>query len=264
MYNVATIYRFKTPFLDVKKEINSIWKIITCSEEYIKSEWLDYKTYLKKNDSIQVLSIDIKNFWKIVFSFLIWEELLKEKFYPVFTMDIYFYEKVLDSNKKGVVNFLTNIFECFDGVNEREYLIEIDKSIYYKKWFLWKKIYPKYDFQDIATLSKDFKQKEGIKLLSDFLKKYNNWFVLNMYTADEYHKVNGYLLYFLYLLFIMHKVLYWIDSNLNLIESIETEKSEYKWHLLLQKKKLKVLWDVTKKTYEKYLLFLEKFLGLFE
>jgi len=264
MHNIATIYRFKTPFLDIKEEINAIQKIINCSEEYVKSEWLEYQVYLKKSDEIQSFVIDIKEIGKLVFVFLIWEKLLKEKFYPIFTMDICFYELFLNSHKKEVVNFLTNIFECFDGVNEKEYLIEIDKNIYYTNWFLWKKIYPKYDFQDIDVLSKNFTEKKGIKILSDFLQKYNNWFVLNMYTADEYHKVNGYLLYFLYLLFIMHKILYWINENFNLLENMDSHKIEYKWNLLLQKERLKILWNATKKTYEKYLLFLDKFLGLFE
>jgi len=264
MQNVATVYRFKTPFLNVDHEIIKVKEIIECTINYIKLEWLEYSTSLRKSNELQIFIIEIKNIWKFVFTFLTWKRLLEERFYPIFTMDIYFNENFLVSHKKWVVIFLTNVFECFDSVNEKEYLIEIDKNIYYKNWFLWKKVYPKYDFQDIDILSKNFKQEEGIKILSNFLKKYNTWFVLNMYTANEYHKVNGYLLYFLYLLFTMYKILNWVDNSLNLIKNIDSDITEYKWHLLLQKKRLKILWNITKQTYEKYLLFLENFLGLFD
>jgi len=86
MQNVATVYRFKTPFLDVGQEISKVKEIIECTINYIKSEWLEYNTYLKKTNELQVFVIEIKNIWKLIFAYLVWAKLLKEKFYPIFTM----------------------------------------------------------------------------------------------------------------------------------------------------------------------------------
>lgn len=263
MHNIATVYRFKTPLLDVKDELNKIEQVIKYSLDYIKSENLQYKIENNKTKNFQTITIKLWDFAWLVFSFVIDDKILLEKvFYPIFTMDLYFNLNTLNNNKQHIVDFLTNLFEWFDGVNEKEYLIDIDKNIYYKKWFLWKKVYPYYDFQELEQVWKLFGKGKWVEILTDFIKKYQKWFVLNMKTADEYHKVDWYLLYMFYLLYVMYQTLHWVDKNIDFIDNFDAWN--YKGHLLLQKKRLENLWETTEQVYTKYLSFLENFLELFE
>ena len=259
MHNIATIYRFKTPLLDVNDENKKLKEIFWNIENYLQSEGLKLVSkYIKWNTyNFKVLWFD--NIWKIIFSSL---KKTDNIVLPIFKMDIFFNVDFYINHKKEITDFLTNIFECFDGVNEKEYLIDIDKSIYYKNWFFWKKAYPYYDFQDLDSIDKIFKSKWWVQILEDFIKKYHNWFVLNMKTSKEYHQVNAYLLYLFYLLYTLYQNIYWIKKNLDFID--KSSDNMYAGHIKLQKERLKVLWWDTIKIYEKYLSFLIKFIELFE
>ena len=257
MQNIATIYRFKTPFLNLNKEVEKIKKIVDCMINYLEYEWFKYS--LKKQEVNNYLNflIDVEEF--VVLDFKVITNSFNDDFYlPIFQLDISW--KI--QNKRDLVIFLTNIFECFDGVNEEEYLVDISDDIYYKNWFFSKKVYPHYDFQNINKVYKQFKKDDGVKVLEEFLKKYYDGFVLNMDTKKEYHKVNSYLIFFMYLLSTMQKVLFKLDENRRLLEN--TEWNMYVGHLELQKKRLEMLWENTKQAYDKHYQFLRNFLELFE
>jgi len=258
--NIVTIYRFKTPFLDLNWEINKIRHIVDCIISYLKSEEIVFSTTKTEKDNYLIFFIKIDNLAELKFKII--KEFSKDKFFfPIFQLDVL---GKTNDNKKIVI-FLTNIFECFDGVNEEEYLIEISDSVYYKVWLFWKRIYPHYDFQNIDDVYKQFKKDDGVKVLQNFLKKYHHWFVLNLETKDEYHKVNSYLMFFMYLLYLMHNILFKVNENITLIDQTKkkTNWNLYLWALELQKKRLSILWNNLEELYPKYVKFLKEFLGLF-
>ena len=261
MHNIVTVYRFNTPLLEKEKETEKLLMAVECMINYLKNEALRVEIGKKKtNGKLQeIIDFGVGYF---VLNFNSFKDKEKSIIFPIFKFDIYLNRDFISKNRKNVVYFLTNIFECFDGVNEKEYLIDIDENIYYKKNFFSRKQYPAYDFQNISSIYKTFKKNNGSQLLENFIKKYRNGFVLNMETAEEYHKVNAYLLFFIYLLYVMHHILYKVDENLDFLDNVEA--GEYAGHIKLQKERLKLLGGDTKRVYEKHLVFLKNFLELFE
>ena len=259
--NVASIYRFITPLLDVSQETEKIKQIFDCIKRFLKSQWLKVNISKTRNNGLfvkidaEILSINFSIFD------LKWDEKL---YLPLFKMDIFVDDKFFYKNRKKFVEFLTSLFECFDWINEKEYLIEMNQEVYYKNWLLGEKHYPYYDFQDIEKLYKDFKTQDGVGLLENFLKKYHNWFKLNLQTADEYHKVNGFLIFLMYLIYLMHMVLYGVKDNLQVLDDLQSKNIEYKANLDLQRKRLNILWNNLNEVYPRYLKFLKEFLRLFE
>jgi len=132
MHNIATIYRFKTPLLNVKDEMKQLEIVSWHVENYLKSEGLEVFLKNIKWNTYNFKVLWFNNLWKIIFSSL---KKTDNIVLPILKMDIYFNVDFYITQKKEITDFLTNIFECFGGINEKEYLIDIDKSIYYKKWF---------------------------------------------------------------------------------------------------------------------------------
>ncbi len=74
--------------------------------------------------------LDLENkLWKIEFFYLI--NNITEYYLPVFKLNIHLSTRFLENNqvKRKTTLFLTNVFECFDWLNEREFLIDIDNTI---------------------------------------------------------------------------------------------------------------------------------------
>ena len=67
MHNIATIYRFKTPLLDVNDENKKLKEIFWNIENYLQSEGLKLVSkYIEWNTyNFKVLWFD--NIWKIIF-----------------------------------------------------------------------------------------------------------------------------------------------------------------------------------------------------
>ena len=131
MHNIATVYRFNTPFLDLESEKKNLVSVIRKIRKCLKQEQI---SFVKDDEEILNYHKIILNFednlWKIELFYLIWEV---EKYYlPVFKLNIYLSLKFLANNetKRKTTLFLTNIFECFDWLNEREFLIDLDNTIY--------------------------------------------------------------------------------------------------------------------------------------
>jgi len=211
-------------------------------EKSLVLDWIKFeKTTEKQNKYFKITLIFTEDVGKID---------KDEYFLPIFKMDIYLNQKFLLNNitKKRAVLFLSNIYECFDGLSEKEYLIDFDRNVYYKNWFFSRRKYPSYDFRDLEYIRKKFESKNWIKLLENF--------ILNL-------QINFYwiLLYFIYLVYIMY---------LNIIKTNKTVKEledlwnniENNWHIQLMKQRLKTIDDLNLVTYKNYKEKLEIFFNL--
>ena len=130
MHNISTIYRFYTPFLDIDNEKNNLTWVMKKIEKSLIFDWIKFERKTEKLDKYYKISLDFKeNMWKIDFYYI---KSLKEEqyFLPIFKMDIYLNKKFLLNNvtKKRAISFLNNIYECFDWLTEKEYLIDLDNN----------------------------------------------------------------------------------------------------------------------------------------
>lgn len=264
MHNISTVYRYYTPFLDIEEEKNNLLGVLKKIEKSLIFDWVKFNKKTENKEKYFKITLEFEeNMGKIDFYYL--SRLLKEQYFlPIFKMDIYLSEKFLLNNitKKRAIAFLTNIFECFDWLNEKEYLIDLDRNLYYKEWFFSRKKYPSYDFRDLEDIRNKFESKNWVELLENFIFALQKWdFILTRENSKKYHSFYGILLYFLYLVYIMH---------LNIIKTSKTVREledlwstiENNWHLLLMKNRLKVVDELNLKTYKNYKEKLEIFFNL--
>jgi len=264
MHNISTIYRFYTPFLDVENEKKNLGGVLKKIEKSLVLDWIKFeKTTEKQNKYFKITLIFTEDVGKIDIYYIKWLE-KDEYFLPIFKMDIYLNQKFLLNNitKKRAVLFLSNIYECFDGLSEKEYLIDFDRNVYYKNWFFSRRKYPSYDFRDLEYIRKKFESKNWIKLLENFILNLQRWdFVLTRENSNKYFNFYWILLYFIYLVYIMY---------LNIIKTNKTVKEledlwnniENNWHIQLMKQRLKTIDDLNLVTYKNYKEKLEIFFNL--
>ena len=265
MLNISTIYRFNTPFLDIEKEKNGLLTVIKKIEKSIEfdgivfnklsnKEWNYYKIVLDFNESL----------WKIELFYI---SEIKTTIYhlPVFKLNIFLNKKFLLTNdsKKKAIKFLNNIFECFDWLNEKEYLIDINNNLYYKSWLISLKKRASYDFSNLEKIKDDFESKNWMELLKIFIIKFRDKsFVLTKNNADQYHKLHWILLYFIYLVFLISQTLERTNITQTNLNSVEVEWI-YEWQISLMKKRLNYVDEVNRDTFERYKNRLELFFKLF-
>ncbi len=264
MHNIATIYRFKTPFLDLEKEKKNLSSVLKKIEKSVEFDWINFDKKIKEVWKYYEIILKFKeNLWEIKFYYL--RENSLEYFFPIFKLDIFLNAKFLKDNnsKKNWVKFLNNIFECFDWLTEKEFLIDLNNDFYYKTSFWWTKKYPNYDFSDIEIIEKNFGIKKWEELLKDFIVKYKNrTFVLTRKNSKYYHELHSIILYFIYLVFLMYQ---------NIEKNIQTQKQlknmwnsgVYEGHIELMKKRLNYVDDLSLVTFKKYKQRLEIFFKLF-
>lgn len=265
MYNLATIYRFNTPFLDLKSEKNNIKSVLKKIVNVIEFNWMDFKRENKREwNYYKVKLIFNDNLWRIELFYI---NKIENNIYhlPIFKLNIYLNRKYLlnNSNKEKAVNFLNNIFECYDWLNEKEFLIDIDNSLYYYKWLFSWKIYPNYDFSDIEKTRNFFESKNWIKLVEDFIKKFSNsTFELTYKKSNYYHTLHGIFLYFIYLVFLMYQN---IENINNAKDGLNNDIPDwvFEWERSLMKKRLLYVEELHYNTFEKYKARLELFFKLF-
>lgn len=70
MHNVATIYRFKTPLLDVKNKMGQLKIIFKHVENYLNSEDLKVFSEDVKWNTYNFKILNFGNLWKVIFSSL--------------------------------------------------------------------------------------------------------------------------------------------------------------------------------------------------
>ena len=264
MHNTSTIYRFYTPFLDVEKEKNNLTGVMKKIEKSLIFDWIKFERKTKKLEKYFKISLDF--FWKVwkIDFYYIKSLNKKEYFLPIFKCNIYLDNKFFLNTftKKKIVLFLNNIFECFDWLNEKEYLIDLDNTIYYKTWFFSSKKYPNHDFRNLDDIRKKFENKWWIKLLEDFIINLQNWdFILTKDNSKKYHTFYWMLLYFLYLVYIMHLNIIKTSKTVKELEDL-WDKIQNNWHIQLMKQRLKIVDDLNLVTYKNYKQKLEIFFNL--
>jgi len=264
MHNISTIYRFYTPFLDIDNEKNNLTWVMKKVEKSLIFDWVNFNKKTEKLDKYYKISLNFnENMWKIDFYYI--QSLEEEQYFlPIFKMDIYLNKKFLLNNetKKRAVLFLNNIYECFDWLTEKEYLIDLDNSLFYKSWFFSPKKYSNYDFRNLEEIRKRFESKWWVKLLENFIINLQNWdFILTRENSDKYHSFYWMLLYFLYLVYIMHLNIIKTSKTVKELEDL-WNKLENNWHIILMKDRLQIVDNLNLVTYKNYKEKLEIFFNL--
>jgi hypothetical protein len=234
-------------------------------EKSIKFDGINFKKKsIKEWNFHKIVLFFDKNLWKIEFYYI--SDIDEKKYYlPVFKLNIFLNEDFLLSNtsKEKAIKFLNNIFECFDWLNEKEYLIDIDRDLYFEKWFFKTKRRPNYDFSNIDDIKDDFESKNWMQILKDFIIKFQDKkYILTRQNANEYHKLHWILLYFIYLVFLVYQT----------IEETEKAKKElllvdvewiYEWQVDLMNERLNYVDELNRDTFERYKRRLELFFKMF-
>lgn len=267
MHNVATIYRFNTPFLDLRKEKEGLLSVIRKIEKSVEFDWIQFDKIINKDWNYYIVKLKFtQNLWEICFYYIkdVWKKIYH---LPIFKLNIFINNSFLvdNSSKTKAVKFLNNIFECFDWLNEKEYLIDLDNTFYYKSWLFFTKKYPSHDFSDIEKIRENFEWKDWMNLLKQFIVKYKNKnFILTRENSNEYHKLHWILLYFIYLVFIMSQNIEKIDIvKANIKSNNNNNEWIYESHVDLMKKRLNYVDDLNKAIFEKYKNRLELFFKMF-
>lgn len=265
MHNIATIYRFNTPFLDISKERDSLVSVIKKIEKSIEFDWMKFKKIKKQEWNYFKITLKFEeDLWKIEF-FYISKVALNIYHLPIFKLNIFLAEKFLLTNesKQKTVKFLNNIFECFDWLSEKEFLIDLDNSLYYKKSWMWFKYGPNYDFSDIEVIRESFEAGNWIKQMEDFIKKFSNSEFILTYSKSEYfHKLHGIFLYFIYLVFLMYQNLEKTSKAKKELETVISEEI-YEIQAWLMKERLAFVEKIHLNTFNQYKKKLELFFNLF-
>lgn len=265
MHNIATIYRFNTPFLNVENEKNNLISVIKKIEKSIEFDWINIDKVIKNEWNYYNIILSLgDNLWKIEFFYI--SKVIHNNYYlPVFKVNIFLNDKFLFSNelKEKAVKFLNNIFECFDWLNEKEFLIDLNDELYYTKWLFKTKTYLYYDFSNIEIIRTNFENEEWMVLLEQFILRYTDKnYVLTKENSEEYHKIHWIMLYFIYLVFLMYQN---IESTTNAKKELEnTISSEiFEWQIELVKNRLLYVDLQQKNTFEQYNNRLELFFKMF-
>lgn len=261
MQNISTLYRFNTPFLDIEKEKNSLIGVKNKIASFIrKFESIQYEE--TKTDIWEYIKISFlfeNNFGCIDFYYI--KKFTNNYYMPIFKMDIFLWTKVIENQMKIVVGFLTNVYECFDWLTEKEYLIDLNNSICYKNGFFWK-VYPIHQFSDLCIIQKQFEKQKWTKLFEEFLIKFaDKKFILNMNNSWEYHKLHAIMLYYIYLVHIMYKNI--VDSTKQLQKLENIEFCEMQEHKELVEQRLAHVNNLSVVNFNEYYKKLEVFFSLF-
>lgn len=251
--NAATVYRFYTPLFDFDKERNLLFSIFKKVEKSLEYDWVIYEKQV----------FDESGYKNIVYKFEddLWEITIKyiSNFYynyykPIFILDIklhnYFF--ILKYGKEGCVKFLNNIFECFDWLNEKEFLIDINNKFNFKKSFFSRRVFPSHNFYTISNLS----TKNIIKELEKIIwEKSKNVFILTNENSEDYHRVNKNLVYYCYIIYLMYLSI----NEANKILSVKSDNS----YIDLYKKRLKYINNLNLSHFDNYNDKLTMFFNLF-
>lgn len=265
MHNIVTIYRFNTPFLDIVNEKKWLIWVITKIENAVEFDWIKVLKNLIKEWNYYKLELNFENLnWKIEFYYI--SRITKNAYHlPIFKLNVFFDEKLLNTNKnrERIVKFLNNIFECFDWLKEREFLIDMDKTICYKRWFFSSSISPYYNFSDIDEIKQLFESQDWMAKIEEFIKIFsNNEFVLSHSKSQYFYKLHWIFLYFIYLVFLMYQNLENTAKAKKDLENVIVDWI-YEWQIELMKKRLSYVEEQSEDIFNKYKNRLELFFKLF-
>lgn len=265
MLNIASIYRFNTPFLDLLKEKVALISVIKKIEKSVNFDWLRYHSETKVVWNYNHLSLILEdNLWSIDFYYII--DISSNIYHlPIFKLDITLNSDfLLDNNhRKWAVKFLNNIFECFDWLTEREFLIDINNTLYYTTGIFKTKIYPSYDFSDIENIRESFESIDWIKVIEDFITKFSDsTFELSIEKSDYYYKLHSIFIYFIYLVYVMYENMEKTDEiQIELEQKFDDELFEAQKEMM--KHRLVYVENLHNNTFEQYKNRLELFFKMF-
>lgn len=261
MQNISTIYRFNTPFLDIISEKNSLISIKNKIKKFMENfEWIslieekeDLWEYIKFNLKTKNGLIKIKLFYL--------KEFIWNYYMPIFKMDIFVDRAKF--NNKILVWFLLNVFECFDWLDEKDYLIDLDKTIYYKKW-IFLKFFPEHSFSDLNEIKTEFEENKWNEILESFIIKFSwNNYLLSRRNSQEFYKIYSIILYYIYLVYILYQNIYDSKKQLDYLETVELGV-DWNSHKLLIEKRLKYVNDLSITNFKNYYEKLEVFFNMFK
>lgn len=265
MYNIATIYRFNTPFLDLSTEKDKLFSVIKKIKKSIEFDWIWYTKTTTEQWLYYKVSYNLKNnLWNIDL-FYISDLNLNRYHLPIFKLNIFLNKSFLLTNnsKKKTVKFLNNIFECFDWLNEKEFLIDLDSTLYYKESIFSSKSRPSYDFSDIEKIRKNFENQDWIKKVEEFIKKFSNSdFILTYAKSDYFHKLHSIFLYYIYLVFLMYQNM---EKTTNAKRELDNAVTSwvYEEQIDLMKKRLLYVEEQHQNAFNAYKNRLELFFKMF-
>ncbi len=274
MQNIATIYRFKTPFLDIRSERRGLLLILENIKKVIKFNGMYFQETRKDVwDYIKISLVFQDGLWKITFYYIKTIDLYEGKdpsyFLPIFKMDIYIHDNFLTTNelKKKGVNFITWVFESFDWVNEKEFLLDLHSEFYFIKWFFRNKTYPHNDFSNISVIQKKFEKNKWMTLLEWFISQFSDsHFVLTKENSKYYHQIHSIMLYFIFLVYIIYQNLEKSTKARNILEeyvSSNNEEKQYDQHTQFMEKRLHFVDDLNYSNFKQYREKLNGFFKLF-
>ncbi len=265
MLNIASIYRFNTPFLDLWKEKMALISVIKKIEKSVQFDWLRFQSETRDVWNYNHLSFILEDsLWSINFYYII-DTQTNQYHLPIFKLDIIINEIFLVDNehRQGAVKFLNNIFECFDGLTEKEFLIDINNSLYYTTGIFRTKIYPNYDFSDIENIREAFESSDWIVIVEEFITKFSDsTFELSIEKSDYYYKLYSIFLYFIYLVYVMYENMEKTDEIQNELEE-KFDDEVYESHKQLIKNRLEYVEKIHNNTFEQYKNRLELFFKMF-
>ncbi len=259
MQKIVTIYRFNTPFLNFKQERDGLIGIQNnISDFVINFEWIEILS--EEEDVWDYMKFKYKtnnNLVKLNFYYL---KVYNWNYYaPIFKLDIFVDRLML--SEKIIVWFLINIFECFDWLDEREYLVDLDNSLYYKK--LFRKIYPTHDFIDLDSIKTEFEENKWNEVLENFIETFSKKnYKLTVENSEEYHKIHSIVLYYIYLVYLLYQNIVDSKNQLDYLEEIDLWDENH--HKDLIQERLKFVNDMSIDNFKKYYQRLEIFFNLFK
>lgn len=260
MQNIATIYRFNTPFLEIEKEKNDLLSIQNKIVDYTYDfEWVELKK--TEEDKWEYQKIELKTIDnKIKFNFFYLKEFNWNYYAPIFKLNIYVDREKLAN--KIVVMFLINVFECFDWLDEKEYLIDMDNTLYYRKNIV-NKIYPYHDFTDIDTIRQSFEEQKWNEILEHFILKFSDRdYKLKISNSMEYYKIHSIVLYYIYLVYSLYQNIVESKKQLSYLEEFDLWEENHHKELITER--LKYVNNISIDTFNIYYEKLEIFFKLFE
>lgn len=249
MIPLATIYRFYTPFVSNFDKYSIFNNVKTNIEDYLNEEGLILsKVYFKEDYYGKTIFNLSNNFIKLILYFQNGDDYKM----PLFFVDIFLkkdYSWNESESMKNIINFLTWLFECFDWMDEKDFIIDYNKSIFYlnnKKT----KIYPIYDFTDADNMQDFFNWFNLDKFLLNYEKK-----SLDKDKLKNDENLYKLFLYLVYIVFLMNKSINQSYKQIKDIDSMDSDILNY--HIKLAKKRLSYVRELSKYTYDKYILRLE-------
>lgn len=265
MHNIASIYRFNTPFLDLPKEKESLISVIKKIEKSIEIDWIKFsKETIREWNYYKISLVFSDDLW-VIYLYYIFDVSTNSYHLPIFKLKLFLNQNFLLDNehKQNAVKFLNNIFECFDWLTEKEFLIDLDNSFYYTTGIFKTKIYPNYDFSDIEKIRESFEASDWMVLVEDFINEYSDSsFELSYEKSEYFYKLYSIFLYFIYLVFLMHENI--VKTKLAEEELNHDFKDEqYNSQKELIKQRLSYVEKLHNKTFEEYKDRLELFFKMF-